>query len=239
MNGKTFSESDFDQLVKSLESTEPTKRRRLSGLIDLLRTPNLRATTLNVFFNWFVNSGTYYGLSLGSPDLIAGGNPYINFFLSAAVEIPAYVLNLLLLNRVGRRAALSGFLLFGGAVLLAIYAVPEDMPWVAIGLSLTGKLAITCSYGIIYIFSCELYPTEVRNVGLGGSSMCARIGGILCPYVNLLKDFWAPLPLMIYGVCAIAAGLLSLLLPETMGRELPETLKDGEEFAKKNRKTDI
>lgn len=163
--------------------------KKTTGLHDLFRTPNLRAKTLNVFFNWFVNSGTYYGLSLGSPDLISGGNPYINFLLSAAVEIPAYALNLLLLNRpqIGRRLSLSGFLLFAGVTLLAIFFVPEELPWVAISLSLLGKLAITCSYGIVYIFSCELFPTEVRNVGLGGSSMCARVGGMLCPFVNLLK----------------------------------------------------
>ena len=78
-----------------------------------------------------------------------------------------------------------------------------------VALSMLGKLAITSSYGVVYIFSTEQFPTEVialffsdnniaelrlvfqvRNVALGGCSMSARIGGILCPYVNLLKDFW-------------------------------------------------
>ena len=72
-------------------------------MFDLLRTPNLRVNTINMFFLWFVNSGTYYGLSLGASDL--GGDPYINFFFSAAVEIPAYLLNLLLLNRRYTRTA--------------------------------------------------------------------------------------------------------------------------------------
>lgn len=53
--------------------------------------------SLNLFFSWFVNSGTYYGLSLHAADL--GGNPYFNFLLSAAVEIPAYLINILLMNR--------------------------------------------------------------------------------------------------------------------------------------------
>jgi OCT family organic cation transporter-like MFS transporter 4/5 len=36
---------------------------------------------LIVFYNWFVNSGTYYGLSLSASDL--GGNPYlVTTFLS-------------------------------------------------------------------------------------------------------------------------------------------------------------
>ena len=29
-----------------------------------------------------------------------------------------------------------------------------------------------------------------------------RIGGILCPYINMLSDTWTPLPLIIYGVFA-------------------------------------
>ncbi len=62
--------------------------------------PNMRVTSLILFFNWMVNSGTYYGLSLGvTGDLLHGGNPYLKFFLSALVEIPAYLINLAILDR--------------------------------------------------------------------------------------------------------------------------------------------
>ena len=40
----------------------------------------------------------------------------------------------------------------------------------------------------VYIFSAELFPTVVRNVGMGTSSLCARIGGIICPYINMLRS---------------------------------------------------
>ncbi len=71
---------------------------RTTSILDLFATPNLRCKTLNLFFSWFVNSGTYYGLSLSASNL--GGNPYFNFFLAAAVEIPAYLINIALLNQV-------------------------------------------------------------------------------------------------------------------------------------------
>ena len=58
----------------------------------------------------------------------------------------------------------------------------------------------------------------------------SRIGGILCPYVNMLSDTWTPLPLIIYGTLALSGGALALLLPETQGRRLPETIADGEKF---------
>lgn len=62
--------------------------------------------------------------------------------------------------------------------------------------------------------------------------MCARIGGIICPFINMLVDVWKPLPLIIYGVLAFVGGSFSLFLPETLNEELPETIEDGEEFGK-------
>jgi hypothetical protein len=35
---------------------------------------------------------------------------------------------------------------------------------------------------------------------------------------------------MALGLGALSAGLLSLMLPETLGHNLPETLEDGEKF---------
>ena len=49
-----------------------------------------------------------------------------------------------------------------------------------------GKMGITGSYVIIYVFTAEMYPTVVRNVAVGSSSMIARIGGALAPYINML-----------------------------------------------------
>lgn len=39
-------------------------------------------------------------------------------------------------------------------------------------------------------------------------------------------------PLVTFGVSAIVAGGLSLLLPETFNRKLPETIEDGINFAR-------
>lgn len=60
------------------------------------------------------------------------------------------------------------------------------MPWLVVVLAMIGKLAITSSYGAIYVFTAEQFPTVIRNVGLGASSTFARIGGVIAPYVNHL-----------------------------------------------------
>ncbi|XP_055716130.1 organic cation transporter protein-like [Phlebotomus papatasi] len=208
------------------------------SLFDLFKYPNLRKKSLLIFFDWFVNSGTYYGLSWNTNNL--GGNILLNFVISGAVEIPAYTFLLLTLNRWGRKTILCGCMLMAGTMLLLTMAVPEDKNWLIILLAMLGKLAITASYGTIYIFSAEQFPTVIRNVGLGAASMVARFGGILAPYINFLGDIWKPFPMIIFGAMAFAGGLLSLFLPETLNQTLPDTVAEGERFGlKKNKDLDM
>jgi OCT family organic cation transporter-like MFS transporter 4/5 len=116
--------------------------------------------------------------------------------------------------------------------------VPQRFEVLIVVLAMLGKMAITSSYGTIYVFSAEQFPTVIRNVALGAASMSARIGGILAPYFNLLSDLWKPLPMIVFGAFALIGGVLSLLLPETHNMELPETIEDGENFGKKPKKMD-
>lgn len=118
-------------------------------------------------------------------------------------------------------------------MLLLTVIVPESHGYMVVVLAMLGKMAITASYGTVYIFTAEQFPTPVRNVGLGASSMMARVGGILAPYINATSVKWQPLPLIIFGTLAFTSGLLSLLLPETLNQKLPETIEEGERFGKK------
>ena len=68
---------------------------------------------------------------------------------------------------------------------------------------------------------------------MGASSMSARVSGILSPFILMLRTVWEPLPFIIFGILSIVAGLLTLILPETLNESLPETLQDGEEFGSK------
>lgn len=40
------------------------------------------------------------------------------------------------------------------------------------------------------------------------------------------------MPLIIYGLLAFTGGVLSLTLPETLNKQLPETIEEGEAFGK-------
>lgn len=59
----------------------------------------------------------YYGLTLNVGKLY--GNLYMNYFLNSVIELPAYALCLLLLNRVGRRKLHAGLMSLTGVVYAA------------------------------------------------------------------------------------------------------------------------
>lgn len=228
-NGVEMPSEVLDTLLNNSEDSMPDAKK--PSLFDLFRYPNLRRKSILLFFNWLVNSGTYYGLSWHASNL--GGNDYVNFVISGVVEVPAYTFLIFTLNRWGRKIILCGCMMLSGLALLATLFVPTDMPWLIVCLAMIGKLAITSSYGAIYVFTAEQFPTVIRNVGLGASSTFARIGGVIAPYVNHLSEIWMPLPLVIFGSCALLGGLMSLLLPETLNKKLPESIQDGELFGKK------
>ncbi|XP_014679909.1 PREDICTED: solute carrier family 22 member 15-like [Priapulus caudatus] len=85
---------------------------------------------------------------------------------------------------------------------------------------------------VVYNYSAELFPTVVRNTGIGMGSACARFGGIISPFIAIMDNTVPHLSMYIMGIAGIIAGFAALLLPETKGQPLPETLEDGERFGK-------
>ena len=59
----------------------------------------------------------YYGLALNSGDL--GGDLFMNFFLQSFMDIPANVIIILLLDRIGRKPLQVGSMIIGGAALMS------------------------------------------------------------------------------------------------------------------------
>lgn len=221
----------LDKVVEAEVEASSGNNESKPSLLDLFKTPNLRTKALLIFFDWFVISGAYYGLSWSTGSSLSG-DPILNHVLSGAVEVPAYIMLLLTLNRFGRKKILAGNLTFAGFVLLLSIIVPQDMNWLVITLTMLGKMSITASYGTIYLFSVEQFPTVIRNVALGAASMSARVGGVSAPYLIYLSQFWKPLPILIFGITALFGGFFSTFLPETHNTQLPETLADGERLGK-------
>ncbi|KFM64973.1 Organic cation transporter protein, partial [Stegodyphus mimosarum] len=227
--------SDIDTTLRKIMSkaTEAHESGEASGnFLDLLRTPGLWQMTLNVYFLWFVNAFVYYGLSYNTNEL--AGDPFVNFAVSGAVEFPAYVLSIIAIRSLGRRNPLAAALIIGGVACLLCYPMPENPWWLGVTVSMIGKFCITCSFGIIFVFTAEIFPTVVRNIGLGSASMIGRFGSILAPFIRELGHATHPVvPQIVFGVLAVTSGMLVLLLPETNNCVVPDTIKEAANASRK------
>lgn len=90
------------------------------------------------------------------------------------------------MNKIGRRWSLGGSLLLSGLASVLGGFVPEGMTWLLISLFLLGKLGITSSFAVIYVYTAELLPTIVRSGGVGFMSTVARFGAMVAPFIPLL-----------------------------------------------------
>ncbi|XP_058396200.1 organic cation/carnitine transporter 2 isoform X2 [Diceros bicornis minor] len=161
------------------------KKQQSHSILDLLRTRNIRIVTVMSIILWLTISVGYFGLSLDTPNL--HGDVYVNCFLSAVVEVPAYVLAWLLLRYLPRRYSMATALFLGGGVLLFVQLVPPDLYYLATILVMVGKFGVTAAFSMVYVYTAELYPTVVRNMGVGVSSTASRLGSILSPYFVYLE----------------------------------------------------
>lgn len=64
-----------------------------------------------------------------------------------------------------------------------MFCLFTDIAWLRLILVCLGIVGMSVSFTTVYLFSGELFPTVVRNIGVGTSSMCARIGSITAPFV--------------------------------------------------------
>ncbi|KAK9536895.1 hypothetical protein VZT92_006648 [Zoarces viviparus] len=212
-------------IFKESEGISPS---RTYSMLDVLKSKNIRCITLMCLVLWMAINIGYFGLSLNTSNL--SGDPFMNCFLSATSEVPAYIVSTCLLRRCPRKALLSSFLVIGGGVLLLIQFIPNTLQYVALALEMTGKFGFTMAFSIVYIYTAELYPTVLRNVGMGMCSSAARIGSITAPYVIYLGTYNKVLPYIVMGSLTIASSVVNFFLPETLNRDLPETMEQMQEY---------
>lgn len=193
------------------------------GISDLFRVPILRHVTICLSLSWFSTGFAYYSLAMGVEEF--GVNLYILQIIFGGVDIPAKFITILSISYLGRRITQGILLLLAGGAILTLTFVP-DMPLLKTGLAVFGKGCLSGSFSCLFLYTSELYPTVLRQTGMGASNVWARVGSMIAPLVKITGEVRPFVPNVIYGTMALLGGSAAFFLLETLNRPLPETIED-------------
>ncbi|KAJ8384783.1 hypothetical protein AAFF_G00198690 [Aldrovandia affinis] len=200
--------------------------------LDLVKTPKMRKLALLTGTVWYGVALTYYGISLNITGF--GLNIYLTQFIYGAIEMPAKILIYYSLDSIGRRQSQVGTLVLTGVCIAINLLIPKDMWMFRTIIAVLGKGFSEASFTTIYLYTAEIYPTVLRQNGLGYNSFVARLGVSISPLIILLEDVWSPLPKVIFCAVALFSGMVTSFLPETLNVRLPETIEDIEQTRKRS-----
>uniref|UniRef100_A0A8C0R0H9 Solute carrier family 22 member 8 n=1 Tax=Canis lupus dingo TaxID=286419 RepID=A0A8C0R0H9_CANLU len=176
----------------------------------------------------FSTGFAYYSLAMGVEEF--GVNLYFLQLIFGGVDIPAKFIAVLSINHLGRHITQSCALLLAGGSILALIFVPSgEKPGLA--LAVFGKGCLSSSFSCLFLYTSELYPTVIRQTGMGISNLWTRVGSMAAPLVKITADFQPFIPNVLFGTITLLGGSATLFLPETLNRPLPETIEDIETWS--------
>ncbi|KAG7220354.1 hypothetical protein INR49_010190 [Caranx melampygus] len=186
---------------------EKTTSQEIESLnfLDLLRTKNIRCTTLILWFIWFAMTLAYFGFSFNMSSLY--GNPFLNNFLLTAIELPGYITIFISAHHIPRRSAYGRFTMAGVLALALVLITMHWQPTVTLVLVLLGKFGILVGSGTVYVYTSELFPTVIRNTAMATSV------------------FHESLPWMLLAYLSLISMILCFFLPETFKQPIPDTIQ--------------
>jgi putative MFS transporter len=218
-NGKTLN-------IDRLEVQERTERITLAALWK----KRYARTTLMLWVGWFCISLGYYGVFIWLPGIFvergfAFLRTYQNTFLLALAQLPGYFSAAYLVERWGRKWTLAVYLLFSG-LFTYLFAVVSGLPFI-VGSAMLMSFFTLGAWGVLYAYTPELYPTEVRATGMGWASGMTRIAGAIAPILGgWLISVSLVVALTLYAISFVIGGVTVFLLGrETKGRPLLETVE--------------
>merc|ERR1712212_1348928 len=217
------------RLLPPSKSSRNEEGGSATSFFRLFTMPNMRRKTFICYYLWFSTALIYYGLTLNSNTLST--DLFTTFTIGKALEFPSITLVIFLLIKAGRRLTLILYYTMAGVSLTGTIFIPLGVfpfEWPILVMNILGRISAINTLAVCYIYSAEVFPTVVRNIGLGSSSFWARIGPMIAPFIVDLKAYGDTVPLAVFGVIALLAALLVTFMPETSNSRLPDTILDGE-----------
>ncbi|KAJ4844587.1 hypothetical protein Tsubulata_032987 [Turnera subulata] len=238
-----------EEAISTLKAISPTNDKTMNLITALSNAPILEQESGNVdtfaafriLFQrkWAVRRlsillfmvcgiGTvYYGMPLNLGNL--SFNLYLSVTLNALSEIPASIIISLIVDRFNRKSLMLFFNVLSGICSILCVVKGKVFTRIQIGLELVAFCSSCTAYTLAHIYCIELFPTSVRNSVLSLTRQSVVFGGVFSPVLvaaGRRNDF---LSFGIFGLVVILCGSFVVLLPETKGKKLCDTMDEEEE----------
>ncbi|XP_075975688.1 organic cation transporter protein-like [Anticarsia gemmatalis] len=217
--------------ITSYQTSLGKQNLKRGTLWDIFKNPNLRRNILAMAYTWFACSYCFYGISQYIGEI--SGNIFVNVSINAALTLSGSILCIPLVGAMRRRSILIMFACVCAVCLLILAFTPES--FVSVIFASIGDIAAFNTFIVVYLHCSELFPTVVRNAAIGFSSMIARVGSMIAPFVVELKYEAKWLPPVLFALAPTIAIFVTLILPETKGCEMMTTIEEAENFGKRHR----
>jgi putative MFS transporter len=191
--------------------------------------PQFLKRTIMLWILWFGIVYSYYGIFTWLPSLMVGqGYTVIKSFeyvlIMTLAQLPGYFAAAYLVERVGRKATLAGFL--AACAVCAYYFGQGGSGSTVLWWGSMMSFFNLGAWGVVYTYTPELYPTKVRAYASGWAAAVGRIGGILAPtvvgYMIVGNGGFTNVFMMFTIVMLAVAAVVWFLGEETRGKSLEE-----------------
>lgn len=95
-------------------------------------------------------------------------------------------------------------------------------------LAFIGKMAFSGGFNLIFTYTAEIYPADLRSIGFAIVCFAARISAFLAPFILGLATVKSWLPGVVFSLMELSCGIITLKLPETRGKSLLSDIKETE-----------
>jgi putative MFS transporter len=178
--------------------------------------PKLRRTTAMSWTMWFAIAFSYYAFFTWIPSLLVQHGMTITksfgfSLLMYAAQIPGYLSAAYLNERLGRQGTIASYMVLGG--LSAVGMAFADATWQIAVAGICLSFFMNGTFGGVYAYTPEIFPTSLRATGVGTSSSFGRIGAIIAPImVGLIYPTLGFAGVFGVTTCILLAGAAVVLI---------------------------
>ncbi|WP_067754260.1 MFS transporter [Orrella dioscoreae] len=185
----------------------------------------LARRSVSLLVAWLLISVAYYGVFVYLPvKLSAEGFGFMRgqefLIVLALAQLPGFALSAYGVERWGRKPTLIGFLLLS-AVGCLLYSLGTSTALI-VGSTLLMSFALLGTWGALYAFTPEVYPTDLRASGMGMAGAVARLGGLFAPAIiaPIMATHFTLSLFVLSALLAVAALAVKMVDVESKNRAL-------------------